>query len=537
MTCAGIAALSVARDYLELAGDMGGAERAPADAALAKAIEWLDRGDNAIAVGGLSYGYSLYSVERAALASGILYPGRHDIYRELVTQVVPKQSPTGAFGGAEPHDQVIETAFHLLFLARGRNPVMMNKLRYAGQWDAHTRDLANLTKFATDAMERPVNWQVVNLNQPWSTWLDAPILYIAGSEKRELRESDYEKIRQYVNNGGMLFTHADNGSEAFNAFAVELAKKIFPNYEMTDVPLDDDLFNLQYVITQAQPKMRAVSNGSRRLMIHCTGDIASQWEQRSRRRRVGTSAPSDAAMQLGVNLFIYATGKGDLRSRLDSPYVPPPSNLPAKNIPIARLQYAGNWDPEPAAWERFERYFWWETGWDAQPRRIPIAQLTFPAYSFAHLTGTTPDVPPEAEAKVLRAFVSDGGVLLIDACGGSQKFTQSVQKNWLPSIFPDASPRVMSDEDPIMTGKVAVQLAKAADDLTKIIVRRYTAQVAKPANSRLLEMSFGKGRVIISELDVTSGLLGTEAWGVSGYAPAYTQSLMKNGLLWAASRE
>src|SRR5262249_31661898 len=154
-----------------------------------------------------------------------------------------------------------------------------------------------------------------------------------------------------------------------------------------DIPLDDDLFNLQYVITQPLPKMRAVSNGSRRLMIHCTGDIATQWEKRSRRRPVGTSAPSDAAMQFGGNLFIYATGKSGLRSRLDSPYVPPPSSVPAKNIPIARLQYAGNWDPEPAAWERFERYFWWETGWDAQPRKIPIAQLTFPAYSFAHLTG------------------------------------------------------------------------------------------------------------------------------------------------------
>jgi hypothetical protein len=535
MICAGIAALSVTRDYLELSGESGNVpERAAADAALQKALTWLETGDNSVAVGGMSYGYSLYGLERAALASGMLYPGRHDIYRELVTQIVPRQDPSGKLGGADGRDAVIETAFHLLFLARGRNPVMMNKLRYTGSWDAHPRDLAGLTKYASNAMERPVNWQVVSLSQPWSTWLDAPILYISGSEPIALRESDYDKIRQYVRNGGLLFTHADGGSEAFNAFAADLAKKLFPAYEMSDIAPDDDLFNLQFVIPQAL-KMRAVTNGSRRLMIHCSQDVAQQWEHRTRRRAAGEAAPEDQALQLGVNLFVYATGKGDLRSRLDSPYVPPPSTDASRQMPIARLEYAGNWDPEPAAWDRFERYFWWETGWDAQPRKVPISQLRFSSYSFAHLTGTTPDVPTEAQLKSLRDFVNDGGVLFIDACGGSRRFNETIRKNWLPALFADSSPRVMSDEDPIITGKVAVQLAKAADDLSKVAVRRYTSQIAKPANTRLLELSYGRGRVIVSELDITTGLLGTEAWGVVGYAPGYSQSLLKNILLWSVA--
>ena len=114
--------------------------------------------------------------------------------------------------------------------------------------------------------------------------------------------------------------------------------------------------------------------------------------------------------------------------------------------------------------------------------------------------------------------------------------SQTIRKNWLPAIFPDSAPRVLSDDDPIVTGKVAVQLAKAADDLSRVIVRRYTSQVSKPANTRLLELSYGKGRVIMSDLDITTGLLGTEAWGITGYAPGYAQSLLKNILLWAASR-
>src|SRR5262249_12271066 len=123
---------------------------------------------------------------------------------------------------------------------------------------------------------------------------------------------------------------ADGGSEHFNAFVNQLARKLFPNYEMTDVPTDDDLFNLQFVITGSQAKLRALSNGARRLMIHSSDDLAQQWEHRDRRKRTSTTAPGDSAMQLGVNLFVFATGKGDLRSRLDSPYIIAPTNPPAR---------------------------------------------------------------------------------------------------------------------------------------------------------------------------------------------------------------
>jgi hypothetical protein len=44
--------------------------------------------------------------------------------------------------------------------------------------------------------------------------------------------------------------------------------------------------------------------------------------------------------------------------------------------------------------------------------------------------------------------------------------------------------------------------------------------------------SLGKGRVIYSSLDLTSGLLGTNTWSILGYKPAYAQSFVKNVMLW-----
>ena len=38
--------------------------------------------------------------------------------------------------------------------------------------------------------------------------------------------------------------------------------------------------------------------------------------------------------------------------------------------------------------------------------------------------------------------------------------------------------------------------------------------------------------MIFSPLDLTSGLLGTNTWGIIGYAPDYAQSLLQNIILW-----
>ena len=45
-------------------------------------------------------------------------------------------------------------------------------------------------------------------------------------------------------------------------------------------------------------------------------------------------------------------------------------------------------------------------------------------------------------------------------------------------------------------------------------------------------ISAGRGHVIMTSLDLTTGLLGTQTWGILGYEPGYAQSLMKNAILW-----
>jgi hypothetical protein len=529
MTMAGITALSVCRDFMaDERQTTAPLKIPPRSAALQKAIAWFETGDNSVRVEG-QHGYSLYGLERAALASGMMFAGTHDIYRELAAEELKDQLENGAFRNSGGRDAIIETSFSLLFLARGRNPVILNKLRYDGNWANHQRDAANLARYASYAMERPVNWQIVTLTQPWSQWMEAPILYIAGDQAPTFGPADWDRLKNYVENGGLIFTHADNGSPAFNDFVEhELVRNLFPKYEMSVLRDNDDLYSLQFNIPIPHPQLRGVSNGSRWMLIHCSDDLASKWQASNPKQ-------NQAAYEMGLNLVVYATGKAELHTKTDSPYIPPPNQGPGRTIPVARVQYTGNWDPEPAAWPRFTRYFWWDVGWTLQVDNVAARDLKFSDYPIAHLTGTSTERLSDDDVVALRNYVSDGGQLIIDCCGGQLSFDQSIKQFWLPVICPGCVPHVIPDDSPILTGKIHAA-EDGASDLQHILLRPYAAQVTKPPNTHLLEIKLGKGRVVFSEIDITTGLLGSNTWGITGYSPGYASALLKNIVLDAATR-
>src|SRR5262249_51401420 len=128
MTMAGITALSVCRDFMSEAttqpttqstGQPAGPHMpAPRSAALERALQWFESGDNSINIDPFNFGYSLYGLERAALASGMMFAGVHDIYRELALRVVQSQKTDGSWGEHGDRESVIDTSFCLLFLAR-----------------------------------------------------------------------------------------------------------------------------------------------------------------------------------------------------------------------------------------------------------------------------------------------------------------------------------------------------------------------------------------------------------------------------------
>ena len=520
MTAAALATLFVIRDYKDAArGGKIPVGQVPFSTALETGLAWWEQGDNAITLSNKWWGYSLYGIERVGLASGFKHFGKHDWYPVLARTAIDRQGVEGGWG------DIVGTSFTLLFLSRGRHPILMNKLRFDGFWANRPRDVANLARYASRKLERELNWQVVDLKHDWHEWLDAPILSIASHEPIDFHDGHYEKLRQYVRAGGMIYTQADGDSAAFNDWVSGVfVKRLFPQYELQDLPQGHPLYASMFKFKDGRPptRLRAVRNGSRVLLAHSPRDLAESWQRRQ-------TAEKRDHFELGVNLFAYAAGRRDLRNRLDSPYVPEPGEPPPLGrVAVARVRYAGNWDPEPAAWERYARLFRFRTGTGADVADVAWKDLKPDVAPLAHLTGTARYDPTDAEVRALRGYVEGGGVLLVDDCGGSGAFSVSVA-DALRKAFPAGPLKPLDPTHPLLRkGAEGTGMAGLADPRVRPFASEQGFRNVLPQILRA-----GDGAVVVSRLDVTSGLLGTNTWGINGYTSKYAEDLVQNVILWA----
>ena len=534
MTAAGLASLFVISDYKSAARDpkeVGGESFSPA---LIRGMRWFQSGDNAVRIRSGWWGYTLYGIERVGLASGFKYFGKNDWYRVLARQVIARQNPDGGWGGSSfsPGSDRVDSAFALLFLARARHPVVMNKLGFDGAWANRPRDVANLARYATRQLERPLIWQVVPAQREWHDWTDSPILYVASHQAIKFTDRDCDNLRQFAHAGGLIFTHTDGGAdgdgEAFNLFVEKaLVKRLWPRYELRDLSPDHAVYTVAHKIKQPVP-LRGVSNGSRLLLVHSPTDVAWAWQARD------DTVKTEHLFQIGLNLFVYAGGKRDLRNRLDPTYIPEPpkgkNEPPLGTLNVARVQYAGgDWDPEPYAWERFARLFQWRTGYGLDVRPVRWKELTPQSAPVAHLTGRAKYDPTDDEIAALRSYAEGGGVLFVDDCGGSGAFAGSMRAA-LGKAFPEQKLAPLPWDHPLLNvGEPGMK------NLSKPKVRSFTQDTvgAAPAKVAFETLRAGKGAVVFSKLDVVSGLLGTQTWGINGYDRRYCEDLMQNLVFWA----
>jgi hypothetical protein len=526
MTTAGINALIVAQD--QLTGDRSPKGRDPnrARRAVADAIEFVSRDNRIASFHTERYGYSAYGMERVALASGIKYFGGVDWYRSLASRLLADQRPDGSWNG--PEIQPVDTAFAVLCLARGRPPIMFTRLRYDGNWNRNPRDLAALSAFASDRTERPLAWQIVPLAASWRDWLDAPIAMLSGDGPINLGKSDLENLRQYMRNGGILFTHADGGSAPFTEFVQSLAPRLIPGLRLEPLPPDHPLYSIM-VRPDPAPPLLAAAISDRIVWLHSPTDLTSQWLRRAPRGR-------QQALETGLNAYVFAAGKSLQRRRLDSAVVPEPTEPPVGTLPVARVSFGDSeagWDPEPAAWPRIGTDFELATRIRVELTDVSATDLTDGIDTpLATLTSASGIPIPADDAAALRRYIASGGVVLVDACRGSELSARWALETARAILGPDSLPPPLAIDHPLLTG---VGYQPFSHNVTKVRASDYTiatrgGRLALPRAVRL-----GKGWLVVCETDLTTSLLGINSWGTVGYAPEWGRGLVHNLLLSVAA--
>ena len=551
MTAAGIASLFITQDYtlsdrgLECRGNVENIN-------IKRGMDWMAQKYSAEALQKGQVGsrlYTLYGIERIGVASGFKYFGTTDWYDTGADWLVKNQRPDGSWEGhgSGRTNSITGAAWGILFLQRGRAPVVFNKLDYATgtetpqgkqppAWNQRPRDAANLVKWIGKQTERDLNFQIVNLSVPQKDLHDAPIIYIAGSEALTFSEAHTAKLKAFVEDGGMLLFNADCANRAFIDSVRKLGKSMFPAYEFRPLPDDHSIYKNQLfprVNWKAKPVVEGLSNDSRELiLIVPQGDPARSWQ-------VNASGSKSESFELGTNIFLYAVDKSELRFKGESYIIEPDPKIKTDTtLSVARLMVGPNPNPEPGGWRRMAAVLRNQRKIDlkVEPVKVGTGALDPKKYRVAHLTGTMQLKLGEMEKNEIKNFITGGGFLIVDAAGGNQPFSNDVQ-TLLEGMFPEEARALNS---PLPVDHVIYTKADGAlrpgDTTYRSFARRGLGADARTPRLRGMTVKDGTSErvaVFFSPEDLSTALVGMPVDGIYGYSPATATLLMQKMLIYA----
>ncbi|MGQ0704005.1 MAG: DUF4159 domain-containing protein [Gemmatimonadales bacterium] len=204
----------------------------------------------------------------------------------------------------------------LAVTAWGQTPLTIGRLHYdgGGDWYANPSSLPNLLKAVGSRSKLVVapREAVVTLSDP-DLW-QLPYLYLTGHGNIRFSNAELETLRRYLQQGGFL--HADDNYGMDLSIRREL-ERLFPDRQLVDVPFDHPIYHLVYEFPQGIPKIHEHDgkpaqglglflDGRLAVFYSYQTDLGDGWED----PEVHNDPPDqrEAALRMGVNLFLYAVG-------------------------------------------------------------------------------------------------------------------------------------------------------------------------------------------------------------------------------------
>jgi hypothetical protein len=429
------------------------------DEHIAEAMKWLEDHlpRNAEDMGRMQHAYyALYGIERAGRLSGQRFLGGNDWYRLGCEFLVDAQKADGSWGSGNQPDSVsvVATSFALLFLSKGRTPVLISKLAHGPleslDWNRHAYDARNLTDFCSRELfkKQPLGWQVFDPRRSGDLddartreltpeLLQSPIVYISGRKSPALGLRGMKQLLQnYVENGGFILAEACCGSGDFDRGFRQAMKEIFPDTPLQKLDPSHPVWNAsgKFYSSWKDFELWGIEQGCKTVVIYSPRTVSCWWDSNysADRGRCGE------AFKLGANIVAYATGLEPPKPRLtqvDVLRVDDQRKPPRGYFKVAQLRHDGDWTPAPRAMAYLMQEMS-RLGVDAASQREEVypSRKNLVDYRFLYMHGRN-DFSYDKEALAALKFnLETGGLLLADACCGSAQFTQAfrrmVEKIW-----------------------------------------------------------------------------------------------------------
>jgi Domain of unknown function (DUF4159)/Prenyltransferase and squalene oxidase repeat len=396
--------------------------------------------------------YGFYGIERTGRLTGQRFLQGHDWYRVGCQFLVNTQHADGSWAGNGidiDGNPIVATCFALLFLGKGRTPVLMTKLAYGDGdylgWNNKHNDMRNVVEFAGRELfkKQPMAWQVFDIRQREAgnpeairaltqELLESPIVFFNGHDFAP-RDKEKDLLKEYLANGGFVFAERCCGPQSYSAgFDKDfraLMHELYPDADLKPLDPLHPIFTAsgKYVSSPADFPLEGIQQGCKTLVVYCPTAISGYWEANDVKSDKGRKA-----FEMAANVIAYATGLEPPRQKLDSVEIVEEAKAPVKRgyFKAAQLMHNGEWQPAPKAMHNLmvEAN---KVGLDValEPKAIYPSDANVINYRFLYMHGRGAFSYKASQLEHLRFDLEENGALLFaDACCGSKPFDESFRK-------------------------------------------------------------------------------------------------------------
>jgi hypothetical protein len=523
--------------------------------AIARGLEWLGRHDRLVETNPGAdqwHFYYLYGLERAARLSGQRFIGKHDWYREGAKMLVEAQGPGGVWErGGIAGNEIISTSFAMLFLSKGRSPVLVNKLRHDSadatrpeDWNNDRNDVRNLVEHCTRHWERRMTWQVVDAKvqgdhavlKRVEDFLQAPVVFITGHEAPKLSELERKVLRGYVDQGGFILAEACCGRKEFDAGVRQLFKEMFPDQPLRVLPSDHAVWKADYSL-QADDSLEGIDLGCRTSVIYSREDLSCYWQQKDNPELgVQDQAAALRATRIGTNVLAYATGKELLPDKLDARKIVALEGVAGNRwvLQIGKLKHGGDYNVAPMAVPNLMASLRdnLKMNVSAEQRELTPLDENLVRFPFLYMHGRSQFSFTDEQIARLREHLERGGTLLADACCGREPFDTAFRA-FAAKLLPDAKLQAIPTTDELFVA------SQGGDPLGFDLKRvQFTKAMAVAEGEPALEgmQLDGRWAVIYSKYDIGCALERHQGSDCRGYTHESAVKIATNVILYALLR-
>ena len=206
----------------------------------------------------------------------------------------------------------------MLSIYSAQKPVIggfgITRIKYGGggDWYSDPSSIPNLLKFIKSNTNMAVNLKENRARIGDDEFYRYPYLYITGHGNIKLSEKEALILRNFLIGGGFL--HADDNYGMNESFRREM-KKVFPDKEWVELPLNHDVFSAFYIFKNGLPKIHehdnkksqafALFHDNRIIAIYTyESDLGDGWENQNVHNV--PEAKRNQALKMGTNIIFYA---------------------------------------------------------------------------------------------------------------------------------------------------------------------------------------------------------------------------------------